>query len=120
VFLLLLLPVTCQLKGLTLAQLPAYLTAGGVCLMGGSPPCGADCAGAPLLPLLYVAVNVVSVCGGRGRGKGGGDRGVRGVSDRGQPPLWGRLCGGTTAAAAVCRCQCGECLLLGGGGMWFL
>jgi hypothetical protein len=59
-FLLLLLPITCRLKGLSLSQLPTYLTAGATCLMGGTPACGADCAGAPLLPVLYVAVNVVS------------------------------------------------------------
>lgn len=57
-FLLLLLPLTCRLKGLNLSELPAYLQAGATCLMGGTPACGADCAGAPLLPALYVAVNV--------------------------------------------------------------
>lgn len=62
-FVLLLLPITCQLKGLSLTQLPAYLRAGSSCLMGGNPGCGADCAGAPLLPVLYVGVNVVSVGG---------------------------------------------------------
>jgi hypothetical protein len=66
-FLLLLLPLTCRLKGLTLSELPAYLQAGATCLMGGTPACGADCVGAPLLPALYVAVNVVSVCVGVGR-----------------------------------------------------
>lgn len=59
-FVLLMLPITCQLKGLTLSELPTYLKAGATCLMGGAPTCGADCAGAPLLPILYVAVNVVS------------------------------------------------------------
>lgn len=59
-FVLLMLPITCQLKGLTLSELPTYLKAGATCLMGGAPTCGADCAGAPLLPVLYVAVNVVS------------------------------------------------------------
>lgn len=57
-FLLLLLPLSCQLKGLSLPELPAYLKAGTDCLMGGSPLCGADCSGAPLLPLLYICVNV--------------------------------------------------------------
>ncbi|KAF6266272.1 Crt-like protein [Scenedesmus sp. NREL 46B-D3] len=57
-FLLLLLPVTCHLKGLSLPDLPAYLTAGTACLLGGSPACGADCTGAPLLPLAYIAVNI--------------------------------------------------------------
>jgi hypothetical protein len=57
-FLLLLLPLTCHLKGLSLPELPAYLQAGTACLFGGSPSCGADCTGAPLLPLLYITVNV--------------------------------------------------------------
>eukprot|EP00878_Enallax_costatus_P041895 GHUV01048815.1.p1 GENE.GHUV01048815.1~~GHUV01048815.1.p1 ORF type:complete len:153 (-),score=2.59 GHUV01048815.1:92-550(-) len=57
-FLLLLLPVTCKLKGLSLPELPAYLKAGTDCLMDGSPLCGADCSGAPLLPVLYICVNV--------------------------------------------------------------
>jgi hypothetical protein len=58
-FLLLLLPLSCALKGLTLEQLPAYLQAGAACLVGGTPACGANCAGAPLLPVLYCGVNVV-------------------------------------------------------------
>ncbi|WIA35800.1 hypothetical protein OEZ86_004189 [Tetradesmus obliquus] len=57
-FLLLLLPLTCHLKGLSLPELPAYLQSGTACLLGGSPACGADCTGAPLLPLLYITVNV--------------------------------------------------------------
>eukprot|EP00879_Flechtneria_rotunda_P012129 GHRR01012667.1.p1 GENE.GHRR01012667.1~~GHRR01012667.1.p1 ORF type:complete len:218 (-),score=37.46 GHRR01012667.1:545-1198(-) len=57
-FLLLLLPLSCRLKGLSLAELPVYLKAGTTCLLGGSPTCGANCQGAPLLPFLYIGVNV--------------------------------------------------------------
>ena len=34
------------------------LVAGATCLLGGSPSCGSDCSGAPLLPLLYIAFNL--------------------------------------------------------------
>ena len=33
--------------------------AGFTCLRGLTPACGSDCAGAPLLPLAYVATNLV-------------------------------------------------------------
>ena len=32
--------------------------AGTTCLLGGSPSCGSDCSGAPMLPLLYIALNL--------------------------------------------------------------
>lgn len=57
-FVFLLLPVASSLKGIPLSQLPAYLKEGTTCLLGGSPSCGSDCSGAPMLPLLYIACNL--------------------------------------------------------------
>ncbi|DBB00298.1 TPA: hypothetical protein ACH3X1_014123 [Trebouxia sp. C0004] len=57
-FIFLLLPVISSLKGISLSQLPAYLKEGTTCLLGGSPSCGSDCSGAPMLPLLYIAFNL--------------------------------------------------------------
>lgn len=54
-FLLLLLPLACLVRGRELPQLPGELAAGAACLAGG-PGCGG--AGAPELPLAYIAVNV--------------------------------------------------------------
>ena len=51
----LLLP-SLQHKWLCQSGLVAY--AGVTCLLGGSPNCGSDCSGAPMLPLLYIAFNL--------------------------------------------------------------
>ena len=42
------------------AELPFDLCilSGTTCLLGGSPSCGSDCSGAPMLPLLYIACNL--------------------------------------------------------------
>lgn len=53
-FTLLLLPVMNHLRGLTLADLPGYVTAGIRCFAGLDPACPAT----PLVPLLYVAANL--------------------------------------------------------------
>ncbi len=34
------------------------ILSGTTCLLGGSPSCGSDCSGAPMLPLLYIACNL--------------------------------------------------------------
>ncbi|KAG8632794.1 hypothetical protein MANES_18G056700v8 [Manihot esculenta] len=56
-FVLLLLPLLSNLKGIPFAQLPSYLKSGAGCLVniGRDVP---GCDGSPLLPLLYVATNV--------------------------------------------------------------
>lgn len=58
-FVLLLLPVSAAAHGMSLSHLPDYVAQGCACIMGGSPSCGADCSAAPLLPLLYVAANLI-------------------------------------------------------------
>eukprot|EP01025_Chloroclados_australasicus_P031646 TRINITY_DN3198_c0_g1_i1.p1 TRINITY_DN3198_c0_g1~~TRINITY_DN3198_c0_g1_i1.p1 ORF type:complete len:344 (+),score=26.20 TRINITY_DN3198_c0_g1_i1:106-1137(+) len=59
IFTILFIPILSQLRGIPLSQLPAYVRDGSQCFMGITPVCGGDCTGAPLLPLLYVAVNIV-------------------------------------------------------------
>ncbi|XP_050213609.1 protein CLT2, chloroplastic isoform X2 [Mercurialis annua] len=56
-FVLLLLPLLSNLKGIPFAQLPSYLKSGAGCLVniGRNTP---GCDGAPLLPLLYITVNM--------------------------------------------------------------
>lgn len=58
-FVFAMLPAITAARGMSFADLPQYLSAGWQCFMGGAPPCGADCSGAPLLPLLYVGMNVL-------------------------------------------------------------
>ncbi len=58
VFVLLLLPITTALRGIPLHTLPDYLAQGARCFTGLSPSCGADCSGAPLLPVAYVVANI--------------------------------------------------------------
>ncbi|XP_077216768.1 CRT (chloroquine-resistance transporter)-like transporter 2 [Tasmannia lanceolata] len=56
-FVLLLLPLLSNLKGIPFAELPSYLRSGAGCFTN----VGADitgCEGAPFLPLLYMAVNM--------------------------------------------------------------
>jgi hypothetical protein len=55
---LLLLPITSALRGTPLHTLPDLLHQGGCCFVGLTPACGADCSGAPLLPVAYVVVNI--------------------------------------------------------------
>ncbi|KAL3155525.1 hypothetical protein ABBQ38_011076 [Trebouxia sp. C0009 RCD-2024] len=57
-FVFLMLPVMSSLRGIPLSGLPAYIKQGTTCLMGGSPSCGSDCAGAPMLPFLYILFNL--------------------------------------------------------------
>ncbi|XP_022773028.1 protein CLT2, chloroplastic [Durio zibethinus] len=57
-FVLLLLPVLSNLKGIPFSELPSYLKCGAACFL----KIGADtsgCEGAPLLPLLYIATNML-------------------------------------------------------------
>eukprot|EP00249_Psilotum_nudum_P018141 c26658_g1_i2 orf=384-1214(+) len=56
-FVLLMLPFLAKLQGIPFSQLPSYFKAGAACFFNiGSQ--GTECNGAPLLPLLYVAVNI--------------------------------------------------------------
>ncbi|PUZ42353.1 hypothetical protein GQ55_9G576000 [Panicum hallii var. hallii] len=56
-FVFLLLPFLSSLKGIPFAELPAYLNRGAACFLniGGNLK---DCHGAPLLPLLYMTLNI--------------------------------------------------------------
>lgn len=56
-FVLLLLPFLSNLKGIPLAELPAYVNRGAACFLniGGNLN---DCPGAPLLPLLFITMNM--------------------------------------------------------------
>ncbi|XP_062164842.1 protein CLT2, chloroplastic [Alnus glutinosa] len=56
-FLLLFLPFLSKVKDIPFYQLPSYLESGAGCFLnfGANPP---GCAGAPLLPLLYIATNL--------------------------------------------------------------
>lgn len=59
VFVFLLLPLVTQSRGIPLSGLGGHLGMGWDCFRGLTPACGSDCAGAPLLPVLYVAVNLL-------------------------------------------------------------
>lgn len=50
------LPLLAHSRGIT--DLPKHIGDGLLCLRGVTPSCGADCSGAPLLPVLYIASNV--------------------------------------------------------------
>ncbi|XP_037425995.1 protein CLT2, chloroplastic-like [Triticum dicoccoides] len=56
-FVLLLLPFLSNLKGIPLTELPAYVNRGAACFLnvGGNLN---DCPGAPLLPLLFITMNM--------------------------------------------------------------
>ncbi|XP_021284387.1 protein CLT2, chloroplastic [Herrania umbratica] len=57
-FVLLLLPFLSNLKGIPFSELPSYLKSGAACfLKTGAGTSG--CEGAPLLPLLYIVINMV-------------------------------------------------------------
>lgn len=58
-FVFVLLPLMTMARGMSLGDLPAYMANGFQCLRGLTPACGSDCSGAPLLPLAYVATNLV-------------------------------------------------------------
>ncbi|KAL2529746.1 CRT (chloroquine-resistance transporter)-like transporter 2 [Forsythia ovata] len=56
-FVLLFLPFLSNLKGIPLTELPSYLKSGAACFFNvGSNT--TDCAGAPMLPLLYIIINI--------------------------------------------------------------
>lgn len=55
---LLLLPVLTSLRGLSLSELPQYVGDGLSCFQGHTPGGGTGCDGAPLLPVLYVSMNL--------------------------------------------------------------
>ncbi|KMT20563.1 hypothetical protein BVRB_1g005450 [Beta vulgaris subsp. vulgaris] len=56
-FVLVLLPLLSNLKGIPFDQLPQYFASGGACFLNIGVN-SAGCEGAPLLPLLYVASNI--------------------------------------------------------------
>ena len=58
-FVFLLLPFVTQSRGIPLSGLGAHVSMGWDCFRGLTPACGSDCTGAPLLPILYVAVNLL-------------------------------------------------------------
>ena len=58
VFVFALLPFITAARGMAVSDLPAYLSAGWQCVQGLTPPCGSDCTGAPLIPILYVLFNL--------------------------------------------------------------
>lgn len=53
-FVFLLLPVLSSLKGIQFQQLPAYFSDGAACFVN----LGGECYGAPMVPAIYVAVNL--------------------------------------------------------------
>jgi len=57
-FIFALLPAITAVRGMAIPDLPSYLSAGWQCVRGITPPCGADCTGAPLIPILYVVFNL--------------------------------------------------------------
>ncbi|KAI3434450.1 hypothetical protein D9Q98_002527 [Chlorella vulgaris] len=58
-FVFLLLPAMTAARGLSLRALPGYLAESWQCFCGNSPACGGDCSLSPLIPLLYIAANLV-------------------------------------------------------------
>lgn len=58
-FVFLLLPLVTQSRGIPLNGLGTHLAMGWDCFRGLTPACGSDCTGAPLLPVLYVMVNLL-------------------------------------------------------------
>eukprot|EP00271_Cylindrocystis_brebissonii_P022974 TRINITY_DN913_c0_g1_i1.p1 TRINITY_DN913_c0_g1~~TRINITY_DN913_c0_g1_i1.p1 ORF type:complete len:464 (-),score=70.97 TRINITY_DN913_c0_g1_i1:881-2272(-) len=56
-FVFLLLPLLSSLKGIPPAELPSYFSSGAACLLNFGKV-GTGCEGAPLIPILYVAVNL--------------------------------------------------------------
>jgi drug/metabolite transporter (DMT)-like permease len=57
-FVFALLPAITAARGMAVSDLPSYLSAGWQCVRGITPPCGSDCTGAPLIPILYVVFNL--------------------------------------------------------------
>ncbi|XP_044982581.1 protein CLT2, chloroplastic-like [Hordeum vulgare subsp. vulgare] len=56
-FVLLLLPFLSNLKGIPLTELPAYVKSGAACFLNAGGNLN-DCPGAPLLPLLFITMNL--------------------------------------------------------------
>ncbi|XP_015886031.3 protein CLT2, chloroplastic isoform X1 [Ziziphus jujuba] len=57
-FVLLFLPLLSSMKGIPFAQLPSYLKSGAGCFLNIGTN-SSDCNGAPLLPFLYVIINLI-------------------------------------------------------------
>lgn len=58
-FVFLLLPFVTAARGIPLYNLGEHLSMGWECFRGITPACGSNCSGAPLLPVLYVLVNLL-------------------------------------------------------------
>lgn len=56
-FVLLLLPILSNLKGIKFQELPSYFGEGAACFVNMGAP-EKDCVGAPVVPLVYVAINL--------------------------------------------------------------
>ncbi|CAM6037763.1 unnamed protein product [Sphagnum compactum] len=62
-FVLLLLPLLSNLKGIPFQQLPTYLWEGAACFLNKEGVVGNECEGAPLVPLLYILTNLAfNIC----------------------------------------------------------
>lgn len=62
-FVLLLLPLLSNLKGIPFKQLPTYLWEGAACFLNKEGIVGNECEGAPLVPLLYILTNLAfNIC----------------------------------------------------------
>ncbi|CAK9198674.1 unnamed protein product [Sphagnum troendelagicum] len=62
-FVLLLLPLLSNLKGIPFQQLPTYLWEGAACFLNKEGIVGNECEGAPLVPLLYILTNLAfNIC----------------------------------------------------------
>jgi drug/metabolite transporter (DMT)-like permease len=58
-FVFLLLPFVTTARGIPLHGLGNHLQMGWECFRGLTPSCGSDCTGAPMLPVLYVLINLL-------------------------------------------------------------
>ncbi|GBG60182.1 hypothetical protein CBR_g3426 [Chara braunii] len=57
-FVFLLMPLLASFKGIRFSDLPSYLVNGGACFLNYASSSPSSCAGAPWLPLLYIASNL--------------------------------------------------------------
>lgn len=58
-FVFLLLPIVTMSRGIPLNGVGDHLSMGWQCFQGITPACGSDCSAAPLVPALYVLVNLI-------------------------------------------------------------
>eukprot|EP00890_Picochlorum_soloecismus_P005388 jgi/Picsp_1/5850/NSC_03209-R1_crt homolog 1-like len=58
-FVFLMLPLVTWSRGIPLSNLGDHVSMGWQCFQGISPDCGSNCSGAPLLPIMYVLINLL-------------------------------------------------------------